>query len=187
MLRYFATAITLNVKRGAMQVDYATVATDSFMVNLQSILLRFAEPFMDAKYSKVRIYMLYRGLLSDEVQIDRIDPLFFAHSSRIDVKEETRIKSTSDEASNWVDENKSLGGEFFLPHKKSLHSEASSAPPPNFISDIFYLTVAMSHYGYLRTISAFEDLGKHLDDMQRQLDMINGDGSWMGVSSKLFI
>ena len=45
----------------------------------------------------------------------------------------------------------------------------------------------MSHYGYLRTISAFEDLGKHLDDMQRQLDMINGDGSWMGVGNKLFI
>lgn len=40
----------------------------------------------------------------------------------------------------------------------------------------------MSHYGYLRTISAFEDLGKHLDDMQRHLDMLNGDGSWMGVS-----
>ena len=48
------------MKRGAMQVDYATVATDSFMVNLQSILLRFAEPFMDAKYSKVSVYMLYR-------------------------------------------------------------------------------------------------------------------------------
>ena len=60
MLQYFATAITLNMKRGAMQVDYATVATDSFMVNLQSILLRFAEPFMDAKYSKVSVYMLYR-------------------------------------------------------------------------------------------------------------------------------
>ena len=34
------------------QVDYDTVASDSFMVNLQSVLLRFAEPFMDASYTK---------------------------------------------------------------------------------------------------------------------------------------
>ena len=72
--------------------------------------------------------MCFIGYLSDVVQIDRIDPLYFAHSSRIDVKEETRIKATSDEASNWVNENQSLGGEFaFLPHKESLH-------PNSFIS-----------------------------------------------------
>ena len=36
-----------------MQVDPTTVASDSFMINIQSILLSFAEPFMDATYSKV--------------------------------------------------------------------------------------------------------------------------------------
>ena len=36
------------------QVEAETVASDSFMVNLQAILFRFCEPFMDAKYSKVR-------------------------------------------------------------------------------------------------------------------------------------
>ena len=57
---------------------------------------------------------------SDDVQIDRIDPLYFAHSSRIDVKEETRIKATSDEASDWANENESPGGEFpALPRKES--------------------------------------------------------------------
>ncbi|KAF7987086.1 hypothetical protein HWV62_255 [Athelia sp. TMB] len=147
VLRYFSTAISLNVKRGAMQVEPETVATDSFMVNLQSILLRFAEPFMDAKYTK----------------IDRIDTTYLAHAPKVDVKEETRIKATSDEAAQWVEENAS-----------------SNAGPPNFISDIFYLTVAISHFGYLRTISNFEDLGKHVDELQRHLDMLQGDGSWMG-------
>ena len=37
-----------------IQVDPATVSSDSFMVNIQTVLLRFAEPFMDATYSKVR-------------------------------------------------------------------------------------------------------------------------------------
>lgn len=65
--------ITLNVKRAGMQVNSTaiygnhiysqifqvepeTVATDSFLVNLQVILYRFAEPFMDANYSKVCIF-----------------------------------------------------------------------------------------------------------------------------------
>lgn len=59
------------------------------------------------------------------------------------------------------------------------------APTPNFISNIFYLTAAMSHYGILHTISTYNDLNRPLDDLQRHLDMVNGDGSWMGVSDYL--
>ncbi|KAF9241107.1 ubiquitin elongating factor core-domain-containing protein [Melanogaster broomeanus] len=147
VLQYFAAAIKLNVRRAGMQVDPETVASDSFMVNLQSVLLRFAEPFMDARYSKM----------------DRIDPLYFAVSNRIDLKEETRIKATSEEASQWTEENK------------------PNAATPNFISEIFYLCNAMGHYGYLRTIQTYEEFGKHLDELQRHHDMINGDGSWMGT------
>ncbi|KAG1822730.1 ubiquitin elongating factor core-domain-containing protein [Suillus subaureus] len=147
VLEYFATVVRLNVKRAGMQVEPDTVASDSFMVNLQSVLLRFAEPFMDARYTKM----------------DRIDPYYFSVSTRIDLKEETRIKATSDEAAQWVEESK------------------SKAATPNFISDIFYLCNALGHYGYIRTIQVYEDLGKTLDDYQRHHDMIAGDGSWMGT------
>ena len=54
---------------------------------------------------------------------------------------------------------------------------------PNFISDIFYLGLAMAHYGYLRTIQTYEDFAKQKDDMQRHLDMLVGDNSWMGVGT----
>ncbi|KIK52087.1 hypothetical protein GYMLUDRAFT_50156 [Collybiopsis luxurians FD-317 M1] len=148
VLQYFGRIVALNVKRAGLQVDPATVASDSFMVNIQTVLYRFAEPFMDANYSK----------------IDKIDPLYFAHSNRIDITEETRIKATTQEASQWAEENKAPG-----------------EPAPNFISDIFYLTIAMSHYGYQKTISSYNDLHKHIDDIQRQLDYMNGDGSWMGT------
>ncbi|KAJ8582493.1 hypothetical protein M405DRAFT_937743 [Rhizopogon salebrosus TDB-379] len=140
VLEYFATVVRLNVKRAGMQVESDTVATDSFMVNLQSVLLRFAEPFMDARYSK----------------IDRIDRYYFSVSTRVDLKEETRIKATSDEAAQWVEDSK------------------PQAAPPNFISDIFYLCNALGHYGYIRTIQTYEGFGKTLDDYQRHLDMING-------------
>jgi ubiquitin conjugation factor E4 B len=149
VLQYFARIVSLNAKRAGMQVDPTTVASDSFMVNIQSVLYRFAEPFMDANYTK----------------IDKIDPLYFVHSNRIDVTEETRIKATAQEASQWAEQNSTPGGS-----------------APNFISDIFYLSIAMSHYGYEKTISSYNDTMKHIDEYQRHLDTLNGDGSWMGVS-----
>lgn len=62
------------------------------------------------------------------------------------------------------------------------YSNKQKAAPPNFISEIFYLTLAMNHYGYQKTISIYEDLMKQYDDMQRHLEMLEGDGSWRGVS-----
>jgi ubiquitin conjugation factor E4 B len=55
VLQYFARVIGLNVKRAGLQVSEDTIATDSFMVNLQSVLYRLAEPFMDANYTKAGI------------------------------------------------------------------------------------------------------------------------------------
>lgn len=66
------------------------------------------------------------------------------------------------------------------PHPNTITLTASAATP-NFISDIFYLCNALGHYGYIRTIQVYEDLGKTLDDYQRHHDMVTGDGSWMGV------
>ena len=72
------------------------------MVNLQAIMLRLCEPFMDAHYTKVRSPLSHILLcLRRRFQIDRIDTLYYAHSSRIDLKEETRINATSAEAEEW--------------------------------------------------------------------------------------
>ncbi|KAL6304363.1 ubiquitin conjugation factor E4 [Sparassis latifolia] len=147
VLQYFARVISLNVKRAGMQVEPETVASDCFMVNLQSIMFRFCEPFMDANYTKM----------------DRIDSAYYAHSVRVDVKEETRINATSDEAEKWRQSNE------------------APAIPPNFISDIFYLTLAMNHYGYQKTVSTFDDLAKQYDEINRHLEMLEGDGSWRGT------
>jgi len=42
--------------------------------------------------------------------MDRIDSLYYAHSSRINVKEETRIKATSEEAQQWEEAHKAPDG-----------------------------------------------------------------------------
>ncbi|KAF9454682.1 hypothetical protein P691DRAFT_804031 [Macrolepiota fuliginosa MF-IS2] len=148
VLKYFARVISLNNKRAGTHVDPETVASDSFMVNLQSVLYKFADPFIDATYSKM----------------DRIDPLFYIHSNRVDITEETRIKATSEEAAEWAETNNKPG-----------------APAPNFISQIFYLCIALGHYGYLKTIDTFKELTRHIEDSKRLLDSLGQDGSWIGT------
>ncbi|KAI0043444.1 hypothetical protein FA95DRAFT_1563296 [Auriscalpium vulgare] len=148
VLAYFSRVVALNTKRAGMQVDPNTVASDSFMTNVHAILLRFAEPFMDAQYTK----------------IDRIDRHYYAHTTRIDLKDETRVNATSEEATSWA----------------AAHRLPDGAPPPNFISDIFYLTLATNHYGFQKTIQSFDELSKQLDDAKKHLERINGDQSWVG-------
>ncbi|KAK0557132.1 Ubiquitin conjugation factor E4 [Tilletia horrida] len=87
VLDYWAKACRLNIKRGAMRVRPDLVSSDGFMVNLFEMLLRFAEPFMDARYSK----------------IDRIDPDYLRIQKRFDISELTRLRATEQEAKEWVE------------------------------------------------------------------------------------
>lgn len=107
----------LQTRPNIFEVDPATVATDSFMTNVHLILLHFAEPFMDAQYTKVRHAGLYLTLtLRDWIpQIDRIDPHYYAHTSRINIKEETRINATSEEAVQWDNAHRLAPGQQYLP------------------------------------------------------------------------
>lgn len=58
----------------------------------------------------------------------------------------------------------------------SLH-----AAPPNFISDIFYLTLAVNHIGQMKLVNNVEDLNRQYDDIRRHLDVLQSDQSWRGV------
>jgi ubiquitin conjugation factor E4 B len=53
VLDWFATALNINHKRRAMQVDSKTVSSDGFMFNLTTCLDQLCEPFMDAAFTKV--------------------------------------------------------------------------------------------------------------------------------------
>lgn len=44
--------------------------------------------------------------------MDKIDPLYYVRSSRIDLKEETRIKATSEEVQAWEESVKDSNGKF---------------------------------------------------------------------------
>ena len=106
-------------------------------------------------------------------------------SDRINLNDETRVNATSEEAQNWRNQNATESRKpdiVYLPCLIHLftHRWALDAPP-NFITEIFYLTMAMNHYGYQKTLSSFEELAKNLDDLVRHREQLEGDGSWRQV------
>jgi hypothetical protein len=115
------------------------------MFNLQSVLYNFSSPFIDATYSKVSIPVLCleAGINGSVSQMDKVDPLFYVHSSRIDLSEETRIKATSEEASQWAEANRNPQGRrsycvfvwlnSFTPIEQHLH-QTSSQTCSTFVS-----------------------------------------------------
>lgn len=88
VLAYWGNICEANKKRGAMRVKAKEVASDGFMVNLFELVMRFCEPFMDHKYSK----------------IDRIDAEYLRRQKRFQVSDLTRLNANESEAIKWSEE-----------------------------------------------------------------------------------
>nr|CAG8450796.1 4777_t:CDS:10 [Entrophospora candida] len=148
-LEYFGKAIKLNEKRAQMQVDPLQVGTDGFLVNLTNVLLDFADPFMDAQYSK----------------IDRIDIDYFRKSKRIDISQATKINANQQDSESYYS------------------SSLENTNAPNFISEIFFLTIAIHHYGPLHCFEKYNNLIRDLSELQKQYDRMKAEqANWIGVS-----
>ncbi|KAJ6171979.1 hypothetical protein N7470_001046 [Penicillium chermesinum] len=130
VLDWFATALNINHKRRAMQVDPAQVSSDGFMFNLTTCLDQLCEPFMDASFTK----------------IDRIDAEYLHRDSRVDMRDETKINADQHAADAFY----------------SKKAEGTS----NFITEVFFLTVAAHHYGSESLTSKLEQLEKDLKHME---------------------
>lgn len=101
VLAYFGNVAKANAKRAAMRVEPGTMSTHGFIINLHTVLLSFATPFMDSQYSKVRRagFPAERKTDScDRGQIDKIDPLYYKLTDRINVAEETKMSATQTES-----------------------------------------------------------------------------------------
>lgn len=63
-------------------------------------------------------------------------------------------------------------------------SRVFAAPAPNFITEIFFLVAAISHYGLNRTLQTYDDMHKEMEDIQRHIDFLNSSMSSLrpGVS-----
>ncbi|KAK7203331.1 ubiquitin elongating factor core-domain-containing protein [Myxozyma melibiosi] len=139
MLQYFARAVNLNHKRRAIQIVAGTTSTDAFMLNLTAVLNKLCEPFIDATFSK----------------IDRIDPLYFKKSDRIDIAEEVKLNA---------DQN-----------GYKAYMEDRIEGTPNFISEVFYLNVACHFYGLGGAMHSIGQLGNDIKDLEKHLNQLESE------------
>ncbi|OJJ41121.1 hypothetical protein ASPWEDRAFT_34613 [Aspergillus wentii DTO 134E9] len=130
VLDWFATALNINHKRRAMQVDPNTVSSDGFMFNLTTCMDQLCEPFMDASFTK----------------IDRIDAGYLHRNPRVDMKDETKINADQ--------------------HASDAFYSQKAEGTSNFITEIFFLTVAAHHYGSESLTSKLDQLEKDLRHME---------------------
>ncbi|GAA5912015.1 hypothetical protein JCM5296_007322 [Sporobolomyces johnsonii] len=151
VLSYFGNVAAMNSKRAAMRVDPNTVSTEGFIINLHVALLGFSQPFLDAGFTK----------------IDKIDPLYYKHSKRIDIAEETKISANQQESDAYY-----------------AIDPSSTSPAPNFISEIFFLCAQYLHIGPMHAIKEHKGMGQQISHMQRQLQEMEADQSWRGTPNE---
>ncbi|GAA98825.1 uncharacterized protein L969DRAFT_95506 [Mixia osmundae IAM 14324] len=136
VLNHWAHIANQNAKRSAIQQDKMRIASDGVMINLQTVLTQFAEPFMDASYSKM----------------DKIDIEYYLKCRRLDIREETKINATQQEADDYY-----------------ALADGQPAPGANFISDIFFLSAAYLHLGLMSALSqhkrSIKDYGRFKDHL----------------------
>ncbi|KNZ58553.1 hypothetical protein VP01_1908g1 [Puccinia sorghi] len=147
VLTLWAQIIQFNNKRAAIQVDRKIVASDGIIVNTQAVLLQFAAPFLDSQYSK----------------IDKVDALYFKRSTRLNIREETKINATLQE------------------YEEFMGSSSTNPEPVNFISEIFFLNVAIFRLGILTIAKNWNTKARDIEDMKKELVRAEADRRWDGT------
>ncbi len=140
ILNWFALCVNKNHKKRAMRVDYKTVSSDGFMVNVTSVLDQLCEPFMDAQFSKV----------------NRIDVDYLRREPRVDISDETKINADQKAADDFYVNNKADG-------------------TSNFISEVFFLTVAAHHYGTEAAQTRMSTMKKSAQRMEKDLEQFESE------------
>ena len=88
-------------------------------------------------------------------KIDRIDVEYLQRKPRVDIKEETKLNA-----------NQSTSDEYY---SKQVDGQS------NFISEVFFLTLAAHHYGSEATNTTLSQLEKELRHMEKQIASLEAD------------
>ena len=139
ILNWFALCVNKNHKKRAMRVDFKTVSSDGFMVNVTSVLDQLCEPFMDARFGK----------------IEKIDVNYLRRDPRVDISDETKINA-----------DQKAADEFY-----AQKADGTS----NFISEIFFLTVAAHHYGTEAAQTRMGTMKKSAQRMEKDLEQFKAE------------
>ncbi|GLV34489.1 Ubiquitination factor E4B [Carabus blaptoides fortunei] len=134
MLAYLAALLRHNEKRAQIQMEERTLAGDGFMLNLLSVL----------------------QLLAVRIKLDKIDVLYPFHPScLVEIKNDTRLRFASQEATKWLEELNKSG------HKWS---------EVKFSTQCWFLTLHCHHLALLPALQKYQRRLRAIRDLQKILD-----------------
>ncbi|XP_045476375.1 ubiquitin conjugation factor E4 B isoform X2 [Harmonia axyridis] len=141
-LNYIAFVLKCNEKRSQIQANEGALAGDGFMLNLQTVL----------------------QMLSMKIKLDKIDPQYPFHpETMVNIKNETRIKYTSQEVENWLDSSK----------------DTVKFLSPNFSTICWFLTLHCHHLSLLPALQKYQRLLKSIRELQKLLDeKVSTEAQW---------
>ncbi|GMI99261.1 Mutant, snc1 -enhancing 3, r Ubiquitin Fusion Degradation Protein2 [Hibiscus trionum] len=174
VLEYLAEVINKNASRAHLQVDPISCASSGMFVNLSAVMLRLAEPFLDANLTKR----------------DKIDSTYVFNSNCLDLRGLTALHATSEEVAEWIDKVNPVktdgsglnrDGENGLRQMqeastsgstlnvKPTRSSVEKAKYP-FICECFFMTARVLNLGLLKAFSDFKHL---VQDISRSEDALS--------------
>ncbi|KAG7198729.1 hypothetical protein KM043_001720 [Ampulex compressa] len=132
-LTYLAALLRHNEKRAQIQTEEFSLAGDGFMLNLLSVL----------------------QMLSVKIKLDTVDPLYPFHpSSFVEIKNDTRLKLTSQEVADWL---------------KDL-STTQKWTEAKFPTQCWFLTLHCHHIALLPALQKYQRKLRALRDLQKMLN-----------------
>ncbi|KAI8149698.1 ubiquitin elongating factor core-domain-containing protein [Fennellomyces sp. T-0311] len=97
-------------------------------------------------------------------KIDKIDPTYFRTTRRLDVKEDTKISGTKEQSDEY-------------------YGDSRPQQEHNFISEVFFLTVAFIHYGPIRSCVNYNEFKREYAEVKRQTERMEQEMGRMGGST----
>ncbi|OXU26331.1 hypothetical protein TSAR_003121 [Trichomalopsis sarcophagae] len=142
-LGYLAALLRHNEKRTQIQTEEFTLASDGFSLNLLSIL----------------------QMLSVKVKLDTIDPLYPFHpDSLVNIKDDTRLKLTSQEVTQWLED---------------LVKEGHTWSKAKFPTQCWFLTLHCHHIALIPALQKYQKKLRTLRDLQKMLDELQStEAQW---------
>uniref|UniRef100_A0A7M4E4Q0 Ubiquitin conjugation factor E4 B n=1 Tax=Crocodylus porosus TaxID=8502 RepID=A0A7M4E4Q0_CROPO len=143
-LSYMAAVVNANMKKAQMQTDDRLVSTDGFMLNFLWVLQQ----------------------LSTKIKLETVDPTYIFHPRcRIILPtDETRVKATMEDVTDWMAE---------------LCKDPSQFSEPKFPTECFFLTLHAHHLSilpscrrYIRRLRAIRELNRTVEDLK------NNESQW---------
>ncbi|KAI8591732.1 ubiquitin elongating factor core-domain-containing protein [Geranomyces variabilis] len=95
-----------------------------------------------------------------------IDPDYFNYSSRVDIADDTRINADKKHYEQYTNEWKSRN---------------PNPPAAHFVADVFFLTLALHHYGLISIIRTSGQQTKHIEELRKHVSKLKAErdsGAW---------